>query len=97
MVVSFYLEFPLLICVTISAGHHISLWARDSGDTDMILVMCQGVAQITRGYVKNGLFSAEYKMEKYKNTLKYHWIGGEYYQSWMIHYKLRVYSNVFTG
>ena len=46
---------------------------------------------------KNGLFSAEYKMEKYKNTLKYHWIGGEYYQSWMLHYKLRVYSNVFTG
>ena len=51
VVVSFYLEFPLLICVTISAGHHISLWARDSGDTDMILVMCQGVAEITRGYI----------------------------------------------
>ncbi len=31
-------------------------------------------------------------MEKYKNTLKYHWIGGEYYQSWMLHYIIQVTS-----
>ena len=48
--VSFYLEFPLLICVTISSGIISAPGTRDSGDTDMILAMCQGVAEITRGY-----------------------------------------------
>ena len=25
-------------------------------------------------------------MEKYKNTLKYHWIDGEYFQRLLLHY-----------